>query len=322
MERFRKNKENISKTTSISNIFKVKKCLFNQSHTKQNTKTDSPPLSGQQSTPESPILPRSTQDSPFFLFKAKKRRPALEVKISNDSNDSPYGPIVTTPTNKKIREKNISPKEIAHFLHSSSYVKFAVQKSMLNPDLIGDFSKPCALPIIMGRHPDLKTIAPETVANLLQRSRKVEFSIIDCRYPYEFNAGHIQTAQNIYIKEDMVTSFLNHSKTADKTESRTVLIFYCEFSSERGPRMLRHLRSSDRDKNKDCYPFLYYPELYILEGGYKDFYSSYKELCDPQQYKPMLDKESSGELAFYKSECKLRNRRSKHSKRARSALLF
>lgn len=38
----------------------------------------------------------------------------------------------------------------------------------------------------------------------------------------------------------------------------------------------RFLRKFDRDSNKDCYPQLHYPELYLLEGGYKNFYENQK----------------------------------------------
>ena len=57
---------------------------------------------------------------------------------------------------------------------------------------------------------------------------------------------------------------------------RVVLIFHCEFSSERGPKLSRFLRSKDRLANKECYPNLFYPELYLLEGGYKNFFETHK----------------------------------------------
>ena len=52
------------------------------------------------------------------------------------------------------------------------------------PDLIGDFSKPFILPLMEGRHQDLKTISADTLASLLNGdfSDQVEsYVIIDCR---------------------------------------------------------------------------------------------------------------------------------------------
>lgn len=57
-------------------------------------------------------------------------------------------------------------------------------------------------------------------------------------------------------------------------DKRVVLIFHCEFSSERGPRMCRFIRKRDRAMNE--YPRLHYPELYILKGGYKEFFQQFQ----------------------------------------------
>ena len=35
------------------------------------------------------------------------------------------------------------------------------------------------------------------------------------------------------------------------------------------------MRKTDREKNGMSFPKLYYPELYLLEGGYKAFYEEY-----------------------------------------------
>ena len=37
----------------------------------------------------------------------------------------------------------------------------------------------------------------------------------------------------------------------------------------------RHLRQKDREANADNYPHLYYPEVYLLQGGYKHFYEMF-----------------------------------------------
>lgn len=39
---------------------------------------------------------------------------------------------------------------------------------------------------------------------------------------------------------------------------------------------MRFLRGHDRKLNEHNYPKLFYPELYLLEGGYKNFYEKYK----------------------------------------------
>lgn len=74
------------------------------------------------------------------------------------------------------------------------------------------------------------------------------------------------------------------------------MIFHCEFSSERGPRMFTILREYDRSKN--IYPRLHWPEIYLLKGGYKDFWDRFKddprkeELFDNHGYVAMLDDEN------------------------------
>ena len=45
-----------------------------------------------------------------------------------------------------------------------------------------------------------------------------------------------------------------------------VLVFHCEFSSERGPKLFRQLRALDRDVNRNSYPQLNFPEVYMLKG--------------------------------------------------------
>jgi M-phase inducer tyrosine phosphatase len=59
----------------------------------------------------------------------------------------------------------------------------------------------------------------------------------------------------------------------------------------------KKFRGQDRLLNMDTYPYLHYPNVYILNGGYSSFYSLYKENCDPQAYVEMDD-------PLYKEQCK------------------
>eukprot|EP00047_Mylnosiga_fluctuans_P020789 m.96421 g.96421 ORF g.96421 m.96421 type:complete len:56 (+) comp8631_c0_seq2:268-435(+) len=50
--------------------------------------------------------------------------------------------------------------------------------------------------------------------------------------------------------------------------------------------MCRTLRALDRQHSE--YPSLIYPELYVLQGGYKAFFQQFQCHCEPQAYVPML----------------------------------
>lgn len=64
------------------------------------------------------------------------------------------------------------------------------------------------------------------------------YKIIDCRYPYEFKGGHISGALNLYTKEQISELFESKIDGAKIEETkRHILVFHCEFSSERGPNL-------------------------------------------------------------------------------------
>ncbi|XP_066549160.1 cell division cycle 25 homolog d isoform X2 [Amia ocellicauda] len=228
-----------------------------------------------------------------------------------------------------------------------------------NRSLIGDFSKTHLFPVEKGEHQDLQYISGQTVASLLtgEYSRQVEdYLIVDCRYPYEYQGGHIKGAVNLYCEaqlqaallQDCVQSRLSprvalpdsppgtahlpdsgpqtpsaspgsrspaaamqeiptvRSPPSDSPSSRKVLVFHCEFSSERGPRLCRYLRKIDRTLN--VYPQLFYPELYILDGGYKEFYSKFQNLCEPRGYVKMLHEDFSDQMRRFRPKRRSRPR--------------
>eukprot|EP01125_Pyxidicula_operculata_P012572 TRINITY_DN4131_c0_g1_i2.p1 TRINITY_DN4131_c0_g1~~TRINITY_DN4131_c0_g1_i2.p1 ORF type:complete len:280 (+),score=44.05 TRINITY_DN4131_c0_g1_i2:852-1691(+) len=52
---------------------------------------------------------------------------------------------------------------------------------------------------------------------------------------------------------------------------------------------LRQLRKLDRVANWERWPRLFYPELYLLDGGYSNFFSKFRSYCVPQEYVSMFD---------------------------------
>uniref|UniRef100_A0A8C9U709 M-phase inducer phosphatase n=1 Tax=Scleropages formosus TaxID=113540 RepID=A0A8C9U709_SCLFO len=149
-------------------------------------------------------------------------------------------------------------------------------------------SQPFLLATVEGKHQDLKYITSEVMVSVL--SGKFEHLVertlvIDCRYPYEFEGGHIKGALNLHQEEEVERYLLKKPITPSSPDKRVLLIFHCEFSSERGPRMCRFVRERDRMLNQ--YPALFYPELYVLKGGYKEFFPRFQKECEPQAYRPM-----------------------------------
>jgi hypothetical protein len=63
-------------------------------------------------------------------------------------------------------------------------------------------------------------------------------------------------------------------------DCRACVVFHCEFSKNRGPTLMRRFRDHDRRQNRGQYPNLYYPTIYLLQGGYNRFYTDCRNLCD------------------------------------------
>lgn len=98
------------------------------------------------------------------------------------------------------------------------------------------------------------------------------------RYPYEHSGGHIPGAVNIPSPDDAEHFIFGSSLQG----CNTAIVFYCEFSSERAPRMFRHMRNMDRRQHLSVYPKLRFPNMYVLQGGYKAFLQSFPGMCQPQ----------------------------------------
>merc|ERR1719219_667368 len=159
-----------------------------------------------------------------------------------------------------------------------------------------------------GRHPQLTNISSKTLANLLGNDSPVKYDIVDCRYPYEYDGGRINQAVNITTEHELYERYFSPQKQQDDENmatslygyppNDTVLIFHCEFSSERAPKMMKTLREIDRKEHK--YPNLKFPELYLLKGGYKELYATFPEHCE-NGYVPMLSANHQHDLEQFRT---------------------
>ncbi|KAM9223682.1 M-phase inducer phosphatase 2-like [Leptosomus discolor] len=193
----------------------------------------------------------------------------------------------------------------ARLLCSRSFCHEEMENLLANDhqELIGDFSKPYLLQTVEGKHPDLKYISPEMMVAVLtgQFSSLIESCVIvDCRYPYEYEGGHIKGAVNLPLAQDVEEFLLKKPIVPFDASKRVIVIFHCEFSSERGPRMCRFIREKDRACNE--YPHLHYPELYVLKGGYREFFPQYQMHCEPQDYRPMDHEDFKEDLRKFRQK--------------------
>lgn len=206
--------------------------------------------------------------SPFIFDSTTTPRPLARRQHRNELNINRFGSNNLTPLNsrfdtvdnvnspagknewddRQVRSQEYSPMVISplpplrHSVSDSEFtikVNDALSKSEMQPDLIGDFTKSHSLPLIVGKHQDLKSISTQTMAQLIRGDFKhliQDFLVVDCRYPYEYEGGHITNAINIYTKEKLLEKFFNENSLTAPSSS-TVVIFHCEFSSKRGPKL-------------------------------------------------------------------------------------
>lgn len=145
---------------------------------------------------------------------------------------------------------------------------------------------------------DVETLH-DIIAHQIYKPHYQSYKIIDGRFSYEYEGGHIKGALNISAQDELEEILINNFQANTNDDSGPILlIFHCEFSSHRGPTLASFLRNCDRIINQDDYPNLHYPDILILDGGYKKFYDNYPQLCEPQDYITMNSTENLLECEF------------------------
>lgn len=187
---------------------------------------------------------------------------------------------------------------------------FESQPSLLAPTLDMEQEYIPKLPsFVPADEPEsLPRISQATMIDILDSKYSSEYErvlVIDCRFEYEFNGGHIDSAVNFNDKQLLASElFGEHAPPTN-----TLLIFHCEYSVHRAPLTANFIRSHDRAVNAVNYPKLTYPEIYILDGGYSQFFSQHPAKCFPQNYVEMNDQQH--EQACEQGMAKVKGQRQK-----------
>ncbi|KAG8532637.1 uncharacterized protein KY384_002514 [Bacidia gigantensis] len=220
--------------------------------------------------------------------------PPPKFRTSTSNLRGPPPPVsghVRKPSNPMQRPRKQFRRSLSMFEHPEDVMKqqaahFAVPR--LDPVMDIDDPPRRQLPHFLLNDESLPRITRETMVDVLDgnfRQQYDEFLIVDCRFEYEYEGGHIDGAINYTDKEQLASRLFKNP-----CSGRTLIVFHCEYSACRAPLMAKHVRSSDRACNAHRYPNLTYPEMYILDGGYSLFFASHKLRCSPQDYVEMGDK--------------------------------
>eukprot|EP01111_Echinosteliopsis_oligospora_P016338 TRINITY_DN6744_c0_g1_i1.p1 TRINITY_DN6744_c0_g1~~TRINITY_DN6744_c0_g1_i1.p1 ORF type:complete len:376 (+),score=77.56 TRINITY_DN6744_c0_g1_i1:288-1415(+) len=216
-----------------------------------------------------------------------------------------------SPLKKRAITQSTSSLPVATNLDDFSCFKPQSYEMMPPPNPIhaeAEEDIPLVLPTIHNVD-DFRRIDGDTVERLLsgEFDHMLErYIIMDCRYDYEYEGGHIQGA--IRMSPELIFDY-EMPEPIRKGDNRlpTVIIMHCEFSSVRAPTCIRSLKQKDRHTNHMrgyAWPLCSYPNVYLLDGGYKRFFECKKHLCEPQAYVPETHKQHTVKRAQRRSERK------------------
>lgn len=189
--------------------------------------------------------------------------------------------------------------------------------------------RPALLPSFIDHRADMcRSIHADTLLKLLTGAMPLPMGfrklvVIDCRYPFEYEAGHIRDALNA-PSAAFVEDLLPMCGIDGVPGSNVIVVFHCEYSSHRGPKALSYFRGVDAARcaratqnvllsrsrssprmRRSPRPSLSYPHTYLLSKGYRYLYLNYirhlsvneqERFCNPVGYVSMFDTSYQEEL--------------------------
>ena len=129
-----------------------------------------------------------------------------------------------------------------------------------------------ALPSFYSQKNEMKYISLETLSMCIENQMNI--MIVDCRYYYEYDAGHLKGALNLWTEELLFTTFPVENR---KFHCNAIILFYCEFSEMRAPELALKLRKADQYFSSDGN--LLYNNIFIINGGAEALFQQMNHKC-------------------------------------------
>ncbi|KAI4146963.1 MAG: hypothetical protein L6R39_003275 [Caloplaca ligustica] len=195
--------------------------------------TASPPQERRPSSAHSPLA--------SIMGPPKLRQPFSNLHAHSRSNASPIIGHVRKPSGMGQRPRKQFRRSLSMFEHPGDVLKEQQAKfcpaeglaSIMDTDDTPQVQ--LNLPHFIADEESLPRITKETMIDVLDGKHRATYDqsfIVDCRFEYEYEGGHIDGAINVNSKEELASKLFE-----PVTSNKTLLIFHCEYSAHRAPLM-------------------------------------------------------------------------------------
>lgn len=168
----------------------------------------------------------------------KPKLPFTSMLGNSRSNGSPIVGHIRKPSAPLQRPRKQFRRSLSMFEHPAEVIKqdkpCCTSESLQSIMDVDDAYQP-RLPHFLVEEESVPRITKNTMINVLDGNYSEFYDrsvVIDCRFEYEYNGGHIDGALNYNDKEELAGKLFE-----SMAPSRTLLIFHCEYSAHRAPIM-------------------------------------------------------------------------------------
>ena len=191
------------------------------------------------SSPQKNARPHSAHSpAPLPMGPPRFKQPSFGLGGHLRSIGSPIVGHVRKPSNPLQRPRKQFRRSLSMFEHPGDVMKqekAALSAACLDSIMDIDDSPRLRLPHFNSDEESLPRITKSTMVDVLDGKYGQCYDqsiIIDCRFEYEYEGGHIEGAINVNDKERLATQLFE-----SPPPENTLLIFHCEYSAHRAPIM-------------------------------------------------------------------------------------
>lgn len=192
------------------------------------------PMSIEEVFKDSPLQQRSMFSNPIIEI-TRNKFSSSHSNVSIRGNGSPSTKKTLAPPAPVGRPRKQFRRTLSMFEHPADVMKTEQTETTLDAIMDIDEVYQMKLPHFLNDEPNsLARINQDTMIQVLKGDFKNVYDnimVIDCRFEYEYRGGHIDGAENFNDREQLARHLF------DKMTNNTLLIFHCEYSAHRAPRM-------------------------------------------------------------------------------------